>query len=100
KFSTSVTATARRPSTSGRYFGEGWDNGALTRDRCERRATTASCRAAFSSRSAAACHFLPRRQPKIRSPGAQNQPSNRAFRERQNQSPETLKKGKKSPFIQ
>jgi hypothetical protein len=31
---------------------------------------------------------------------AQNQPSNRAFRDRRNRHPETLKKGKKSPFIQ
>jgi hypothetical protein len=30
----------------------------------------------------------------------QNQPSNRAFRDLQNRPPETLKKGKKSPFIQ
>src|SRR4051812_4900 len=31
KFTTSNTATARRPSTSGRYWEEGRDNGVLTR---------------------------------------------------------------------
>jgi hypothetical protein len=54
----------------------------------------------FSGRSAAAGHFSPRRSPKIRHLRAQNQPSNRAFRERWNRALETLKKGKKSPFIQ
>ena len=54
----------------------------------------------FSSRSAADCHFLPRRIPKIRTPRARNQPSNRAFRDLQNRPSETLKKGKKFPSIQ
>ena len=38
--------------------------------------------------------------PENPSPRLQNQPSNRAFRDRRNRPPETLKKGKKSPFIQ
>ena len=46
KFITSITAMARRPSISGRYFGEGENNGALTRDHDGRRTPT-GCRAAF-----------------------------------------------------
>src|SRR4029453_4423493 len=76
KFITSITAMALRPSISGRYFGEGEDNGpGIAADRGQRRQAAAPPSLAGLRQAAISHRTISHRNdlPKIRRSGVQNQ---------------------------